>query len=951
MSTTEITLRATFGAQAPGQTQVGIPTAPIRVHGPSLLCQVIGSGATVTLEGSNLPGMASAWAVIGVATEAAPLSADCGYGWIRASASAPCEVAVSATSGKQSTGGSGGASGGGDASAVNQLTQTDRLDTLVSQTDQIEPLLTAVRDRLPLAPLVQGVTNAEMRASPIPVALTGPSMDAIDVASPADHVVGEAWDLTGVQPADIVHVETARNQRVIALTADPTAATAYSEMRSLAAIDTPGEVSAHLSMSQRARMDAGVFALVDRTTLMTAPGPWTIASISQATTTCTIVLTAPFIGQLGTPIDITGVSDNRLNYQFAPVASISEDRLTLTVTYTDGAAIPSITVGALTGGTLAYSPDPLGLAATGAGYVYNSSTTTSATLLARSGGVTRLASAPTSLATDHRSSTASTSRLAASGGTGHATGATSEYLIEVVPGEVHMRDRTADAGTAYSARAQIQSAALAVSRQLTPVVALGGSAGMVRPLAKVVSITRAANVATITLDRYAAGAGFAVGQYPQIYGVLDQTNFSNSAFSVAITAVSGNTVTIPWTGTNATSYGGALALPAGGLTQQGLIGQTVQAVVRAADDSITLTGSAAWAGLVVDDVAWLVGVRDATTGADLGIDGPWRVSSTSTTILTMRPVTDISGTRRSPAVTPAASVACGGAVLLATTVRVHSLWAVERRMSEVRIWGQGTNSVGHALPVYVNSGSVSVAQSTAMSATGGTLGWPVSQGIVQVTDITSGAITTTTTSWPFTLTGTSGGTTAFQVVVSVSAVSGTSPTMDCSIEVQDDGARWYKLFDLPRITAAGQYSTPELRTDGRAYRIVQTLGGTSPSFTRSIVRNSLPFQQAGHIAQQIDRTVSLTTLGAATPALYVDGPADLHLVVNIGAATTPPELRLQVSEDNGATWVSVGSPITAVASGTVKTKAPGEYPRHARAIVTTAGAGVTMGYVLVKAVG
>lgn len=45
----------------------------------------------------------------------------------------------------------------------------------------------------------------------------------------------------------------------------------------------------------------------------------------------------------------------------------------------------------------------------------------------------------------------------------------------------------------------------------------------------------------------------------------------------------------------------------------------------------------------------------------------------------------------------------------------------------------------------------------------------------------------------------------------------------------------------------------------------------------------------------------------------------------------PSALQLQVSEDNGATWVSAGSPVTAVASGTVKAKATGEYPRHARA--------------------
>ena len=549
-----------------------------------------------------------------------------------------------------------------------------------------------------------GLQAAFDSGTPLPVSLPADSdQTAVSVLSPADRLLPAAWDLTGVQSADIVHVESDRNQRVIALTTNPTSSTAFSEMRSLVAIDTPGEVSAHLSMSQRVRMDAGVLALVDRTTLTPVPGPWTISSISQAATTCTITLTAPFVGGLGTVIDITGVSDNRLNYQLAPVASISEDRLTLTVTFTDCAAIPSITVGALSGGTLSHSPDPLGLAATGAGYVYNSSATMSATLLARSGGVTRLASAPSALAADPRSSTASTSRIAASGGTGYATGAASEYLIEVVPGEVHMRDRTADSVSPYIARAQIQSAALAVSRQLTPVVALGGSAGMVRPQANVVSVTRSTNVATFALDRGAIGAGFAVGQYPQVYGVRDQTNFGNSSFSTAITAVSGNTVTIAWTGTNATSYGGALALPAGGLTQQGLIGQTVQTVVRNADDSITLTGQSSWLGLVVDDIAWLVGVRDAVTGADLGIDGPWRVSSTSSTLLTLRPVTDISGTRRSPAVTPAASVNCGGAVLLATTVRVHSLRAVERRMSEVRIWGQGSNSTGHALPVAINN--------------------------------------------------------------------------------------------------------------------------------------------------------------------------------------------------------------------------------------------------------
>ncbi len=212
--------------------------------------------------------------------------------------------------------------------------------------------------------------------------------------------------------------------------------------------------------------------------------------------------------------------------------------------------------------------------------------------------------------------------------------------------------------------------------------------------------------------------------------------------------------------------------------------------------------------------------------------------------------------------------------------------------------------------------------------------------MVQATDVASGTITTTTTSGPFTLSGNSGGTAAFVVVINVTAVSGAGAAMDVAIEVQDDGARWYKLFDLPRITAAGQYSTPELRTDGRTYRVVQT-----------IIRNSLPFLEARNICQMIDRTLNPNTAGSATQALYVDGPKDVILVVSLGAATTPPAIQLEASEDNGATWAAISSPVTAAANGTVRIKALDEYPRHVRATVATAGSGATLGYVLIKAVG
>ncbi len=101
----------------------------------------------------------------------------------------------------------------------------------------------------------------------------------------------------------------------------------------------------------------------------------------------------------------------------------------------------------------------------------------------------------------------------------------------------------------------------------------------------------------------------------------------------------------------------------------------------------------------------------------------------------------------------------------------------------------------------------------------------------------------------------------------------------------------------------------------------------------------------------IDRTLNPNTAGSATQALYVDGPKDVILVVSLGAATTPPAIQLEASEDNGATWAAISSPVTAAANGTVRIKALDEYPRHVRATVATAGSGATLGYVLIKAVG
>ena len=272
------------------------------------------------------------------------------------------------------------------------------------------------------------------------------------------------------------------------------------------------------------------------------------------------------------------------------------------------------------------------------------------------------------------------------------------------------------------------------------------------------------------------------------------------------------------------------------------------------------------------------------------------------------------------------------------------------------VYIQGNRSLGqqNALPVTLQAGAntigtvnIAAAQTlatvtTVSAVTAANLGIP---GIIA--DVASAALTTTTTTAAFTPTfGT-----AYSVNIPVTAVSGTTPTLDVSIEESDDsGTNWFKVYDFPRITANGMYRSPLIRMVGNRVRYVQTVGGTTPSFTRAINRlqsstNNEPLRQL------IDRSVVLTTLNSTTPNLDArDTGNRVQLVLNVGAVTTTaPALQLEGSDDNGASWYSIGSPLTAVASSTVQLTVVDVNAALLRARVSTAGVGVTAGYVMIKA--
>ena len=253
------------------------------------------------------------------------------------------------------------------------------------------------------------------------------------------------------------------------------------------------------------------------------------------------------------------------------------------------------------------------------------------------------------------------------------------------------------------------------------------------------------------------------------------------------------------------------------------------------------------------------------------------------------------------------------------------------------VYLQGVRSLGssNTLPVFPTGGSMT----TVSSVTSAALSSPL-----VVADISSVAITVTANS--ASISPTAG--CSYIVSVPVTVVSGTTPTLDIDIEESDDtGVNWYKVYSFPRITATGIYRSPKIAFNGNRVRYAQTVGGTTPSFTRAINRLQCSDSVAA-IRQLIDRSVVLTTLNSATPSINTQNCQCAQLVVNIGAATVAPILQLEGSDDNGLSWYAVGATLTAVASSAVQVTVANVNSQLIRARVSTAGTTVTTGYVLIK---
>jgi hypothetical protein len=172
-----------------------------------------------------------------------------------------------------------------------------------------------------------------------------------------------------------------------------------------------------------------------------------------------------------------------------------------------------------------------------------------------------------------------------------------------------------------------------------------------------------------------------------------------------------------------------------------------------------------------------------------------------------------------------------------------------------------------------------------------------------VADVASAALTVTTTTAAITPTlGTS-----YEVNIPVTVVTGTSPTLQVTIQESDDtGTNWFNVYDFPTIIAVGIYRSPVLTLTGNRIRYVQTVTGTTPSFTRSIGR--LQSNQAAkptYVGQAVTVSSTITTGGTA----------------QIAIAANPARKNFEIQNlSSGDLFISIGSTASATNGFLLPTK-------------------------------
>ncbi len=644
-------------------------------------------------------------------------------------------------------------------------------------------------------------------------------------------------------------------------------------------------------------------------------------TVAVSSNVATINFANPHNLQTSDRVLLIGNTERRLNVGPVQVTVITATQITVPLTLANAS---------YTAGGVVRWADPLAYAKNGAGFLFENTTATNATIVTRRNGFnTRLLTAQTIVTTANATSV----------NMADAFNATSMNQIIANQEEFTVIPRTPDAITAPGTPIKFHQGLPDEEIEYKIRIRARNLPNWTRPVGRITAISKTGTTtATVTTD---VAHGLATTDFVQIFGVRDATNFPNLVSLVQVSSIVSATqfTIIIGSAVTASSAGGAVFLNQGSVVVPGISGSSVSSLSRT-NNIISLIGNATWTGFLPGETVHLYGC-DATS---MGFyDGSYRVLRLSGTTLELESV----GANFT-------TINCGGAVMRRTDVRIHGISEIEhtRLIAELSN-SQGSADVSKSIPMLITGGTlptvgtVSAVTSVSAVTTVSTVSSVTSVSAANlaapgiVTDVASAALTTTTTTAAFT----PGFGTAYQVNVPVTVFTATS--LDISIEESDDsGTNWYKVYDFPRIVGTGIFRSPILRLRGNRVRYVQTFVGTT--CTRAINRLQIS-HAASQIVQLIDRTIVPNTLNSTTPTFVVEGTQDFNIFVRCTAQTTAATLTLQFSHD-GTNWHTAGNTLT-TSVGIAHAKVQNEQWKFARLIVTAAGTGITLAEAMITAKG
>ena len=504
------------------------------------------------------------------------------------------------------------------------------------------------------------------------------------------------WREISIPSGDILMLDgNAAASSYLVISKDPLATDTETIIESRMLFEMPFELAVGLHTSQRTLGQELVLEAVSPDTPVTGPADVAISSMSQSTTTLTINTAVAHNLLPGMRIGVKNCVDSRFNYPALVVAS-TPTTTQITATAGPGGTIPSLTAGPVTSGTIYYRP-ALGGAPNGSSMILENATTTNASFYVRGAAGDALPSG--SILASHAVTTLSTaSVIAINAALTYAFQPTAEFRMSALIDGLQWSDVAVDSTSQSNNRVKRTQVVPDSTADYKVRFRAKNLASFTVPVAKIVSVTKSGTTtATVVTDQ---PHGLTTNDWITAYGVRDTTNFANLSSATQVASVINSTsFTVVWgSAVTATSYGGAVSRVNGGQTLQGVINSIPQSISRTSN-IVSVVGSAPWVSLLnIGDLVNLYGFRNSVNGADLTLDGAYRVRDIQTTTLILEPVGN------GPTGNDVASVNCGGLVIRRTDLRISYVRVVDFDRLRVEGLARPSGDASTALPVVLNGG-------------------------------------------------------------------------------------------------------------------------------------------------------------------------------------------------------------------------------------------------------